>query len=804
MSYRLSGINPLAYVGVEPLTPPAMLVYPRSPTPGDSKGYNLGSLWLVAAPPPTTNWELWLLVDLTAGVATWVQIYPDSGAGVIRLDADVGFAIPTLGVINVLGGPNINTFGDASNNLFINLNESIRLPNTSSDGSQGVLFLGAVGGVGGQTFLHNYGTGNTFTGTLAGNLTLNVGAAQDNSGYGDGVLNSLTDGAFNTAVGSLSQRFVTAGNLNSSLGATSLLNLVSGSNNLALGEGAGENYTGAESSNIMIANPGVLGESNTIRIGVDGVGLGQQDAAYMAGVYGRSVGGTNQTVVIDNAGKLGSVVSPPPISNAAKAFLGILETDTGIVTGLGATYVLGTTVAYTTVFDDTGGFFPGDGLGTPASFTAPVTGKYYLEVQVLPLDTSGGTSVAVWPQIDIITPSRTYTNNGAGGGGSIGGIIRSTLPVRQAASIFNVVADLSIGDVVTYQITANYGSNNLIIRGSSSPLTLLTGFLIASQSAVTGSGTIITTFDASGTWFKDPSTKLVKVVIWNGGSGGGSGAQGLTFVSPQSSTGGGGGASCGVVVTDQILESFFNPSESVIIGAGGTGGASQLAPNTPGNPGNVGGLSSFANLGLNLNPATTYVGGGGLLNNVISGNAPNTTNLVYNYGNSFTGFVNTAGNVAGVVGSGRANTGNNGLGIGGLPGVLGGTITSLWSGTEGGGGGGADNTTAWAGGNGGPINNVAFNPGVTVLVAGGAGGIETGTINGSNGADFPLNSGTFWAGGTGGGGGGGQSTGLVAGNGGNGGIPGAGGGGGGASLNGTPSGAGGNGARGKVIVIEYL
>lgn len=306
MSYRLSGINPLAYVGVEPLTPPAMLVYPRSPTPGDSKGYNLGSLWLVAAPPPTTNWELWLLVDLTAGVATWVQIYPDSGAGVIRLDADVGFAIPTLGVINVLGGPNINTFGDASNNLFINLNESIRLPNTSSDGSQGVLFLGAVGGVGGQTFLHNYGTGNTFTGTLAGNLTLNVGAAQDNSGYGDGVLNSLTDGAFNTAAGSLSQRFVTTGNLNSSLGATSLLNLVSGSNNLALGEGSGENYTGAESSNIMIANPGVLGESNTIRIGVDGVGLGQQDAAYMAGVYGRSVGGTNQTVIIDNTGKLGS------------------------------------------------------------------------------------------------------------------------------------------------------------------------------------------------------------------------------------------------------------------------------------------------------------------------------------------------------------------------------------------------------------------------------------------------------------------------------------------------------------------
>lgn len=478
MSYRLSGINPLAYIGVEPLTPPAMIVQPRSPTSGDSKGYNLGSLWLVAAPPPTQNWELWLLVDLTAGIATWVQLYPDSAAGIIRLDADVGFAIPTLGIVNVLGGPNINTFGDTSNNFFVNLNDSIRLPNTSSDGSQGVLFLGAAGGIGGDTFLHNYGSDNTFVGQLAGNLTLNVGLASANTGIGNNSLRSLTTGALNSALGEASLLSLTTGDSNVTLGSSSLQNVVTGSNNISLGVNSSQNYTGAESSNIIIGNDGVLGESNTIRIGTDGVGDGQQDAAYMAGVYGRSVGGTNEAVIIDNSGKLGSMTIVPV--NPSQGFLGYLPTDTGIVSGNGAQYLLGSTVAFTTLFDISSSFFPGDGLGIPASFTAPTTGIYFFQVQILPFDNSVLKTAMIWPLIQIITPSTTYQNNlTTGPGGAVGGIIRnSTTPPIQTSTSFNTLANLTVGDIVTFQITSNYGSNQMSLNGAAYPLTFICGYLL--------------------------------------------------------------------------------------------------------------------------------------------------------------------------------------------------------------------------------------------------------------------------------------------------------------------------------------
>jgi hypothetical protein len=58
-----------------------------------------------------------------------------------------------------------------------------------------------------------------------------------------------------------------------------LYNLLSGSSNIAIGYAAGLNYTGAESNNIIIGNPGVQGESDTIRIGTSGT----QTAAYIAG-----------------------------------------------------------------------------------------------------------------------------------------------------------------------------------------------------------------------------------------------------------------------------------------------------------------------------------------------------------------------------------------------------------------------------------------------------------------------------------------------------------------------------------------
>jgi hypothetical protein len=107
MSRRLSGINPLAYLGVEPYTPPAMLQNIRSPTVNDIA--NLGDFWLVVPPGYSGPESLWLLISLNAGQATWVELYPSSG-GAIEFVADTGSANPSMGILNVLGdGVRIST-----------------------------------------------------------------------------------------------------------------------------------------------------------------------------------------------------------------------------------------------------------------------------------------------------------------------------------------------------------------------------------------------------------------------------------------------------------------------------------------------------------------------------------------------------------------------------------------------------------------------------------------------------------------------------------------------------------------------
>lgn len=244
---------------------------------------------------------------------------------------DAGTATPAAGVLNVNGGSNINTAG-AGNNITINLNNSpaivgnILMNNANTAGTVGIIKWN------GNNFIHNYGS-NTFLGALAGNTTLTVGTANQNTGLGTQALEALTTGASNTAIGHSAATTLTTGNDNvavgygalplattgsdnTSLGYTSLLNLVTGSNNIAVGSAAGNNYTGAEGSNIVIGNRGTAAESNIIRIGTEGSGAGQQNTAYIAGIYNHGVGGTNSLVFIDNNGKLGTTGGTIPYTSS--------------------------------------------------------------------------------------------------------------------------------------------------------------------------------------------------------------------------------------------------------------------------------------------------------------------------------------------------------------------------------------------------------------------------------------------------------------------------------------------------------
>jgi hypothetical protein len=148
-------------------------------------------------------------------------------------------------------------------------------------------------------FFNTIGTQNTATGALA----LQNNNATNNTATGFQALFHNSTGAGNTAVG-----FHALVNNN-------------GSSNIALGLSAGGNLT-TGSNNIDIGNSGVVGESNTIRIG------SAQVRTFIKGISG--VGVTGAAVVVNAAGQLGVAPSSQrfkdeikPMDKASEAILAL-------------------------------------------------------------------------------------------------------------------------------------------------------------------------------------------------------------------------------------------------------------------------------------------------------------------------------------------------------------------------------------------------------------------------------------------------------------------------------------------------
>lgn len=292
-----------------------------SATGTDWLNYNLGALWLYSPPNSNNYQELWMLFSLEGNFGKWVMISGSTGS-LVTLTGDVGGPVPpSAGNIDTIGGAstgnpdiNINTRGiPGTSTVEFNLNNSISQPATTADGSAGLYSLGS------DPFMHGRGVSNAFVGLDAGNLNLNVALATGNAGFGGKALEFLTDGDRNTACGDQALQVCTTGRLNSAVGAgalqrmttgtnntaigfVSLENLVSGSFNAALGRQSGIAYTGAESNNLILQNPGVIGDTGQIRIGNS---LEHTDT-YAAGIYNSAIGATNGIVSCDNSGKLGS------------------------------------------------------------------------------------------------------------------------------------------------------------------------------------------------------------------------------------------------------------------------------------------------------------------------------------------------------------------------------------------------------------------------------------------------------------------------------------------------------------------
>lgn len=246
----------------------------------------------------TTNFiPIWA----TPGYLLSSVIYQASGGSVgvgtttpvAKLDVNGG--INTAQTYQVGGSNVVNIGSPADGNLFLGVGAGTN--NVAGQGLQN-MFLGSHAGYSNTTGLENtfsgfdagidntVGSANTFVGTAAGSAN---GSGSSNSFYGASAGGGNGPGSYNTYAGVYAGFNGTGGNYNTLFGYKAGYNN-SGSYNTSIGSYAGENNVSG-SSNVYIANQGsTQAETNTIRIGTQGTGNGQQTLTYIAGIFGIQVG----------------------------------------------------------------------------------------------------------------------------------------------------------------------------------------------------------------------------------------------------------------------------------------------------------------------------------------------------------------------------------------------------------------------------------------------------------------------------------------------------------------------------------
>jgi hypothetical protein len=164
---------------------------------------------------------------------------------------------------------------------------------------------------------------NTFLGLDSGNTAGNLGGNY-NTAVGHETLPALTIGNYNTCMGRQAGQGIVSGSENTFIGfinsqistgsgntciGSQSSSSVSGNWNTVIGANIGV-YNAAESSNVLLQHPGVLGESNTMHLGSTGSGDRQVNKTFIAGVYGvTTTSAVTSAVLISDGEQLGTIAS---------------------------------------------------------------------------------------------------------------------------------------------------------------------------------------------------------------------------------------------------------------------------------------------------------------------------------------------------------------------------------------------------------------------------------------------------------------------------------------------------------------
>ena len=427
---RRTGRNPLAYMGVDALTPPQLFLQSRAPETSDHGGFNVGAFWLVNDPK-----ALYMLAAKSAGVATWVQLYPGAGGGASTFTTDVCDANEVGGFLKILGDPNIVTSG-AGNEVTIELTDSVTISGNFTSTAGNVIVDGNVT-AGGEVNWNGDGSfppGNTLTGGL---FNTNSSYLFTNGHAEEGILSTQRDFGSDKVIG---LGYGDAGQILVGVDLTD-----AGPTWRTIGSAAGTvniTYPTADTINFESNALPIGGTNGQLLVGADAPGSAAWADLTSSDATIDIVTGPNTldvTVVPGIKGKvfMGKGVGITPVYGVLKSSDLSINVDTSVAEEIDLTVIgggagteisfmayqatssasiafayhtvvnLGEEVALTEAYNNGGGLYVGDGAGAKALFTAPVKGRYHFNMTI---GRYNANSTNYYPTVFINTDNGNFTN----------------------------------------------------------------------------------------------------------------------------------------------------------------------------------------------------------------------------------------------------------------------------------------------------------------------------------------------------------------------------------------------------------
>lgn len=294
------------------------------------------------------------------------------------------------GNASVSGGSNTGVGAEALNELTTGsgntaIGYGALTSNVSGSGNTAVGVNALLGTTGSNSCAFGSGSlDNQSTGTnnsAFGFDTLGVlGTTSNNSAFGSTCL-ANNEASNNCGFGYFTLASSGTGAQNSAFGTASLPSLGNGNYNCAFGYNAGSAYTGVESSNVIISNPGVVGESNVLRLGTQGSGNGQQNVAYIVGTL--NISGAITTLPVASSTATTAFGTSLTLGTAVQNTTGydiLVNISVIVMNASGGALVLGVGPTSTPTTNTVTGTFTVVTTQPPTNFSAIVPNSYYLLV----------------------------------------------------------------------------------------------------------------------------------------------------------------------------------------------------------------------------------------------------------------------------------------------------------------------------------------------------------------------------------------------------------------------------------------